>query len=269
MSIRSTNTKDPPRNFLPPSFTPHDTDVLIGRGRRVVNHPGNKKFRALVNGNLAAYSLAETKSKKSNIIVAIFQVLTTASSETTGFVKLNKASKRWYVIDYASARISIAQAFRDALSFEYKSSKQYKQKKRQEERGELLPLSGLLMTQVNAEVTNLAPPPLVPQVSVDQSSFQYRSSGLIRLRSFLDKASHVVADEGDDYCGSTSVPQGLLRSNQDDVFSSLYSAFGARKVDLCVDPFEPTPMAETPLGAVSELPLESLAFLEKCPSSSV
>ena len=277
MSLPTSSKKDLPRNFLPLSFVPHDTDVLIGRGRRVVNHPGNKTFRALVQGNLAAYSLAETKSKKSNIIVGIFQALKTASRETSGFVKFHSATKRWYVVDDANARISIAQAFRDSLSFEYKSSKQYKQQKRQEERGELpvstIPLSGLMMTstlnnaQENSAGMSLntsslfadqfgqapAPPPpsLIPQVSIEQSSlmqqqqrfFPTNAAHLNRLTDILETASHVVQDEGDDFFGAQSDTM-LQKPQEADFFSSLYSAFGATaKVDPCVDPFEPTPMA--------------------------
>ena len=288
MSLSTSSKKDLPRNFLPLSFVPHDTDVLIGRGRRVVNHPGNKSFRALVQGNLAAYSLAETKSKKSNIIVGIFQALKTASRETSGFVKFHSATKRWYVVDDANARISIAQAFRDSLSFEYKSSKQYKQLKRQEERGELpvstTPLSGLMMTSTlnTAQGNNSGmglntsslftdhfgqapappPPPLIPQVSVEQSSLlqQQRFSSanlahLNRLRDILETATHVVQDEGDDVFGAHCViPQ---EPQEEDFFSSLYSAFGATaKVDPCADPFEPTPMAFAK-GETSSLGIES------------
>lgn len=270
------------RAFLPQTFVPHATDVLIGRGRRVVNHPGNKKFRGLVNSNLAAYSLAETKSKKSNIIISIFQALKTASDETTGFVKMHNASKRWFMIDDANARISIAQAFRDALSFEYKSSKSYKQQKRQEERGEFgspsMAMSGLsAMLNMNRaqgqqqqqllqlpQNSLLAPPPLVAQVSVDRSSFLHQGNNsrrAMQLQEILDTANHVVDDDMfvfSQHGSLFSAPAQQQQQQQQgsgDVFSSLFSAFGT--VNSAVDPFEPTPMAEKTSVLDLQLPFDT------------
>lgn len=62
------------------------------------------------------------------------KVLTTvkdgSAEDVGGFVKQDSKTKRWYAMEESSARTSTAQAFRDALSGTYRSSKQFKQQRR-------------------------------------------------------------------------------------------------------------------------------------------
>ncbi|CAB9530116.1 Nitrilase family, member 2 [Seminavis robusta] len=123
------------RCYLSDNYQPHEQDVLIGRGRLVENHKGNHRFKALIQAHLVAYYNAQTKATKTTIILRIFQDIkrTAQADGGAGFIKRESSSKRWFVIEDSAARISIAQAFRDALASEYKSSKQYKQQKRKEQ----------------------------------------------------------------------------------------------------------------------------------------
>lgn len=213
------------RRYLADDYEPHENDVLIGRGRRVETH--NVKFRAMIRSHLAAYYNAQTKATKSTIILRIFQQVKRGGG--TGFIKSEASTRRWFAIEDAAARISIAQAFRDALSSEYKSSKQYKQQKRKEERGECGPLDFLTLNsmgnrnmcddntplfapsfgrqvsgdscmalpsfgrQVSGDGMNLSMPSLVPPSLVPVVSCDGRDLGRpASLHAILERATRVV-----------------------------------------------------------------------------
>jgi hypothetical protein len=112
------------RCYLPDKYDPRDQDVLIGRGRRVDNHKGNHRFKAIIRAHVVAYYNAQTKSTKTSIILRIFQdIKRTAEAEGgAGFIKQESTSKRWFVIDDSSARISIAQVSLQQQKCRWKTS---------------------------------------------------------------------------------------------------------------------------------------------------
>jgi len=116
--------------LLREEFTPTDNDVICGRGRRCFNHTGNERFRAIVAGYLAQYSKANSKLEKSYILSDIVARVR-ANSPYGGFVKKCPETKRWYEVGDFLAREKTSQAFRDALSDQYKSSNSAKKKRRQ------------------------------------------------------------------------------------------------------------------------------------------
>jgi len=122
--------------MLPDNYTPGPDVVIIGRGKVVLEHPGNICFRALIDSTLEEYSAANTKSLKSKILYRILNQVRTNSVNEIGFVKQDKKSGSWQAIEDAAARICIAQAFRDRLSKHYKSSKENKSIKRKVELGQ-------------------------------------------------------------------------------------------------------------------------------------
>jgi hypothetical protein len=93
-------------------------------------HPGNHKLRAIVQTEVAAYSKAQNRAAKTNIISWVFQAIRADSA--VGFVKRDPCTKRFFAVEDTTAKITIAQYFRDALADQegYKSSKRYKQKLR-------------------------------------------------------------------------------------------------------------------------------------------
>jgi hypothetical protein len=105
-----------------------------GRGRKVTNHVGNERFRDLIYSEINEYSAAENKTAKSAIIFRVLQEIKDGSPETGGFVKQDSKTKRWYAVEETTGRTTTAQAFRDALSSTYKSSKQFKQQRRWDRR---------------------------------------------------------------------------------------------------------------------------------------
>lgn len=64
------------------------------------------------------------------MIYQMLHQLKKKSPETGGFVKQDPKTKRWYAVLGSAARTTTAQAFRDALSPSYKSSKQFKKHRR-------------------------------------------------------------------------------------------------------------------------------------------
>ena len=118
---------------LPLGYIPANDVFIVGRGRRVYEHPGNKKFRALIDATLPRYKEAPTKGLKSAILWQILEQVRNNSANRLGFVK--KEAGRWHAMDDASARINIAQAFRDRLTADYRSSKKHKSIKRKVELG--------------------------------------------------------------------------------------------------------------------------------------
>lgn len=122
------------QRMLPKSFSPSVNEVMIGRGRKVANHIGNDRFQELIHAQLYDYSRAKTKASKSSIILRVLKAVR-EGSPVGGFVKQDSKTKRWFTLEDAAARISTAQAFRDALSGNYRSSKQYKQQKRWKSKG--------------------------------------------------------------------------------------------------------------------------------------
>jgi len=122
--------------FLPDGFSPGEHDVLCGRGRKCFNHPGNVKFREIVQGYLPQYSKAMTKLEKSYILSDVVEKVR-KNSGIGGFVKKNEDG-RWYEVGDFLAREKTSQAFRDVLHDKYKSSNTSKKKRRQEEQAEKL-----------------------------------------------------------------------------------------------------------------------------------
>lgn len=118
--------------ILPLDFLPCPNTVIVGRGKKVAQHSGNVRFRAYVRTELEEYSTATTKAHKSSIIV---RVLTQVRDRSQfAFVKQNLTTGRWCRVEETSQRITTAQAFRDALKDNYKSSRAHKKLKREEEK---------------------------------------------------------------------------------------------------------------------------------------
>ena len=117
---------------LPVDFLPCPNTVIVGRGKKVAQHPGNVRFRAYVKAELDEYKEATTKAHKSSIIL---RVLTQVRDKSHyAFVKQDLTTGRWCRVEETSQRITTAQAFRDALKDNYKSSRFHKKVKREEEK---------------------------------------------------------------------------------------------------------------------------------------
>ena len=116
--------------FLPESFEPNENEVVLGRGKQIASHPGNVRFKEIVLSHIQEYSAAQTKALKSSILSHIVNKIRNNSPFKAGFVKQDNETGRWSIAEDSAARIASAQIFRDALHDNYKSSKQFKQQRR-------------------------------------------------------------------------------------------------------------------------------------------
>lgn len=235
-----TNSRDYTPRLLPESFQPCQDTVIIGRGKAVVNHPGNQRLQLLLKQDLSQYHAASTRDLKTEIIVKV-------AKQVPIFVKVDKVTGRWMALSEAAGRAAVGQAFRDLLQGRYRSSKQSKQVKRALEKCKSL---------VNAGCTDLGtalPPvlaltnPLTRVVSVETVTAAMRGN-----------SSCAAAFED-----TTWVDRLLVLST-----SGVAAQAG--------NPFEPTPIREGPtnaasasasplqqyLGAKSQQPFANRSFLE-------
>jgi hypothetical protein len=72
---------DPQINYDPSKGirTPAPTDVICGRGKMTVAHPGNRRFRQLVMAQKNAYQKAKRRDDKSRITFDLVHQLRTGN----------------------------------------------------------------------------------------------------------------------------------------------------------------------------------------------
>lgn len=112
-NVRSIAAKDNGMRRLGPNFLgPGQFDVICARGKRALNHPGNRRFRAMIDENLQKYSGATTKFEKSLIVSSIVDAVRNSSPEG-GFVK--EENGQWYEVGDHIAREKCGQRYVDTV----------------------------------------------------------------------------------------------------------------------------------------------------------
>ena len=91
--------------------TPHDNDILSGRGNFVNYHPGNEQFRALVRKHKVAY-VACPKSMKGTFAEMIVEEVKRFNPPGR-FLKQDDATKLWFDIGEKKALDKTRQALRE------------------------------------------------------------------------------------------------------------------------------------------------------------
>ena len=212
-------------------FVPRPQDVIVGRqGRSTKAH--NVHFTSLIEAVADEYSQAINKASKSRILLG---VVNQVQNNGGMFVRRDLSTGRWYMVENAVARTTAAQLMRDSLHENYKSSRQFKQQRRQQQ--EPIPLQQKSSTAATHDDTamnvpsftvlqaaSLGPPFLFqvqqPEVQVqprhelrkDSSSFSFPSfvndyQDNIAMGSFLDFPSLLSA--------GVSAGDGVVSSIQD------------------------------------------------------
>ena len=85
------------RTELPADFEPGEDDVLMGRGRKCYNHPGNIRFRNMCYDRVPEYIECRGKADKSKIIVDIVRQVR-ENSPHGGFLKRDSKTGNWYEV---------------------------------------------------------------------------------------------------------------------------------------------------------------------------
>lgn len=99
---------------------PKENDILLGRGGRSANHPGNKRYLATKDAMQPRY-MSAPKSAKKRISQ---QLVSIVNDEWKGrFLKLDTATEQWYEIDNETARKKCSQALREVNTPEVRAAK--------------------------------------------------------------------------------------------------------------------------------------------------
>jgi hypothetical protein len=114
---------------LPADFVPSEQHIIIGRGRLTKLHLGNLKFEKLVEMTAIEYEAAPCKAEKGSILTRLVNEIHEAAPDA-GFVRKDPSTGQWTLVAEALARQTAAQAIRNSLSHSYRSSKQFKSKRR-------------------------------------------------------------------------------------------------------------------------------------------
>lgn len=92
--------------------TPHDNDVLFGRGGNINIHPGNETFRKIVETKKRVYLTARFKREKRLIADSILTAI--QSLRPPGrFLARDSRTGLWYDVGYEKARDKTSQALRE------------------------------------------------------------------------------------------------------------------------------------------------------------
>lgn len=102
-----------------------EEDILCGKEKHCVSHPGSLNFRAIIDKYACKYQEAITKQEKMNVTKEIYDNL---GAQNSRFLKWNAASKGWEELSSLLARDKISHALRFA-NREKKSPSKPKSKK--------------------------------------------------------------------------------------------------------------------------------------------
>ena len=196
--------------MLPLDFIPGDNHIIIGRGRATKMHSANVKFDKMIASIARAYQDAPSKSQKGIVLSKLIAEIH-APSASAGFVKKDPETGRWHSVEESLARTTSAQAIRNYLSGDYRSSKQFKSKRRLQQ-----------IHQTSMSTASPTKSPAVPSHCISPYSSDEDESSSSRSRIVYAK----------DITANQSV----------DTFSILFSAFGSAA---SADPFSPTPLFES------------------------
>lgn len=251
-SVASTNSSQMENDlgsssFLPESFEPTDNEVILGRGKQIASHKGNKLYKEIVLSHIKEYSAAQTKALKSSILSHIVNKIRANSAYQAGFVKQDGTTGRWMIAEDSAARIATAQIFRDALHDNYKSSKHFKQQRRQDRKGmakkqkELREAKEHSLLYQQREVFQQTFPPSVISTRMQQpSGVQDNIVGqlndvLAQLKGGSSSLSSMF---------SPNFPSNNKNSEEGALVAALCDHFGD---DASSNPFEPRPISEDAL----------------------
>jgi len=251
MTSTSTDMPHGAKNLLPEDFTPGPFDFIIGRGKQVKQSAGNVYMCDCIHSIADEYTSGD-KATKSNLLSR----LVTHIFDKGNFVKKDVTTGRWFAVEDALARTSAAQAVRDCLHSNYKSSRQFKQQRRRKNAkstsaqkinknevtlGEEMPPMMSVSVPASLSIPSMPKPRSVSMTGEmpTQQPCQWQQPGM--NMNWQAQSTKTVE----------ATPQG------EDVFSILASAFlpGAAQE---VNPFEPVPIGSQ--SVVSDLDHEEVPF---------
>jgi hypothetical protein len=117
ISPRTIKEKDAP---LCHTFQPGLYDVICQRGKHAYTHIGNRRFRIMIENQVAAYANAPTKVDKSLLVISIVDTVRQLSPNG-GFVRFCKKQGCYVEIGDNLAREKVGHALREIMNGKKKS----------------------------------------------------------------------------------------------------------------------------------------------------
>jgi hypothetical protein len=79
-------------------------------GKESFEHPGNQRFRVLIEDQLDDYLKTSSRQDRSKIVAKIYdQIRRSARMPSSGFIRKDLLSRRWYLVDEKEARHKVGQ----------------------------------------------------------------------------------------------------------------------------------------------------------------
>jgi hypothetical protein len=241
--------------LLPASFVPGEHHIIIGRGRVVKMHSGNRRFDRLISVVAREYSAAPNKAEKGMILTRLINLIH-EQSDNAGFVKRDPCdNSRWILVEENLARQTAAQAIRNFLSDEYKSSKQFKQKRRIQQLEEMArDQCGNKTTDATADALNFSSCFSEQDCLDDNISRCISPSESLSMPALVSSDPSTAASRSrrSSISSNTSTNSKVRRSisnnsnkqQMDDTVSLLITKF-AGSINPTDNPFEPRPLPPT------------------------
>jgi hypothetical protein len=234
--------------------------AVLGRGKRYAQHEGNRRLRELVQSQLPCYLASTNRKDKTTIIIQVIQTMRNGTEGQVGLVRHANWSGNWFTLEDDTARVKVAQMFRDALSKHYRSSKHYTRMKRQ-----AIKEQKAIYSPDATEDDFLANTPSAPGEKGEDkpsSAFSHTmgTQGRPSLSSVVflqpnaraDSETLMVSGAINKKCLGTiisdthnflvEVREHESNSDAQRVFDSLFEVF-AEGVNIEANPYEPTPIA--------------------------
>jgi hypothetical protein len=91
---------------------PLPSDVMLGRGRSFLRHPGNKRLKTVVEMNTQRYLNATNRNEKTCITQEIVRIIQTYGTVPGRFLRHDAKAGGWYQVDDHEARVKVSHAVR-------------------------------------------------------------------------------------------------------------------------------------------------------------
>lgn len=157
--------------LLSEGYIPSDEDVICSWARQNHSHPGNEKFRIMINKYAPTYMNVSTKYQKSEVIAKIVAEVR-SKSPGGGFVKKDFYSNRWFEVGDEKARDKVGHAIRKAaLALEKKMNGEKRQRHPQS-------LAKQVNNQIQYERGNMV-----------NMNFDLTTIGTVGMNSHMNKAA--------------------------------------------------------------------------------
>jgi hypothetical protein len=91
---------------------PLPSDVMLGRGRAFLRHPGNMRLNTVVRMNMQRYLNAGSRNEKTWITEEIVEIIQTYGNPPGRFLRYKPKAGGWYEVDDEEARVKVSHTVR-------------------------------------------------------------------------------------------------------------------------------------------------------------